>query len=144
MPLAMEQKDCGTSIARVKRVMRFLRRNQYLLLFAAMLVFSAVMVIRQFVINQSTHIELREDFILLCERNEMKASQRLYDQLMRELPSLSEPSLVTDLQRAAMLVDPKTPAPENLLWKYYAAVKSEMEKRSEQRLKHALQHAEQN
>ncbi len=124
--------------------MRFLRRNQYLLCFAAVLVFSAVMVVRQFLINQSAHVELREDFILLCERNETKASERLYQLLVQELPSVSEKGLVEDLERSAMLVDPRTTTTDSLLWKYYVSVKNELDKRSRNRLPRALRRAEQN
>jgi len=48
--------------------MRFLRQNQYVLLFMAVVVFSSVMVVRQFMANQSVHSERREDLILLQER----------------------------------------------------------------------------
>jgi len=121
--------------------MRFLRRHQYLLCFLAVLVFSSVMVIRQVTNNQSAHVELREDFSLLHERGEAKPEERLYQLLIQELPRLNEKALVDDLQRTVMLVDPKTPQLDNLVWKYQVSVKNELAHRSQQRLARALQEA---
>lgn len=122
--------------------MRFLRRHQYLLLFLGVLVFSSVMVIRQFLANQSAHVELREDFLLLCERGETKVSDELYQALIQALASLDEKSLVDDLQRTRLLVDPQTPDKNNLVWKYYVSVKNELRRRSEQRLARILRGSE--
>ncbi len=118
--------------------MQFLRRHQYLLCFLGVLVFSCVMVLRQFLANQSAHVELREDFLLLHERGEAKACDALYQQLIEALAGLDEKSLVDDLQRTVLLVDPKTPDKENLVWKYYISVKKELQRRSEQRLARVL------
>jgi cell division protein FtsL len=114
--------------------MRFLRQNQYVLLFLAVLVFSSVMVVRQFLANQSAHSERREDLILLQERGDTKTSAWLYQRLIQELPELSERSLVEDLARTALLVDPKKPELENLVWKYYVSVKKELQRRAEHRI----------
>ncbi|MBI3853897.1 MAG: hypothetical protein HY298_27035 [Verrucomicrobia bacterium] len=122
--------------------MRFLRRNQYLLCFLAVLVFSCVMVLRQLMANQSAHVEMREDFLLLHDRGEAKASERLYQLLIQQLPDLSDKSLVDDLQRTSLLVDLKTPDLQNLVWKYGVSVKRELQKRSERRLSRALERAE--
>jgi hypothetical protein len=124
--------------------MRFFRQHQYLLCFLAVLVFAAVMVIHQFLANQSAHVELREDFLLLHERGEVKACDALYQQLIQALAGLDEKSLVDDLQRTRLLVDPKTPDKENLVWKYYISVKNELERRSEQRLRRVLEHPGEN
>ncbi len=118
--------------------MRFLRRHQYLLCFLGVLVFSSVMVLRQFLANQSAHVELREDFLLLHERGEAKACDVLYEQLIQALAKLDEKSLVDDLQRTRLLIDPKTPDKENLVWKYYVSVKNELRRRSELRLARIL------
>ncbi len=118
--------------------MQFLRRHQYLLCFLGVLVFSCVMILRQFQANQSAHVELREDFLLLHERGEAKACDALYQQLIQALASLDEKSLVDDLQRTRLLIDPKTPDKENLVWKYYVSVKNELQRRSEQRLVRVL------
>ena len=122
--------------------MRFLRRNQYLLCFLGVLVLSCVMVLRQFMVNQSAHVQRREDFILLHDRAETKACERLYQLLIQELPDLSERSLVDDLERTSLLVDPKTPDLDNLVWKYYVSVKNELRTRAERRVARALERAE--
>jgi hypothetical protein len=122
--------------------MRLLRRNQYLLCFLGALVLASVMVVRQFIANQSAHIELREDFILLHDRAETKACAGLYATLIEQLPRLSDRSLVDDLERTSMLVDPKTPDQDNLVWKYHLSVKRELEQRAENRLRHAVERAE--
>lgn len=121
--------------------MRFLRRNQYLFFFLAVLVLSCVMVVRQYLANQSAHVEMREDFILLQERNRPQACARLYQLLIQQLPRLGEKALVDDLQRTSMLVDAKSPQIDNLVWKYYVSVKNELEKRSDRRLARALERA---
>jgi hypothetical protein len=118
--------------------MRFLRRHQYLLCFLAVLAFSCVMVMRQFLANQSAHVELREDFLLLHERGEAKACDALYQELIQALAALDERSLADDLMRTGLLVDPKAPEVSNLVWKYYVSVKRELQRRSEQRLARVL------
>jgi len=122
--------------------MQFLRRHQYLLCFLGVLVFSSIMVLRQFMANQSAHVELREDFLLLQERGELKAGDALYQQLIQELANLDEKSLVDDLQRTRLLIDPQTPDKENLVWKYYMSVRNELRRRSEKRLAHILEQSE--
>ncbi len=121
--------------------MQFLRRNQFLLCFLAVLVFASVMTIRQFKANDSAHDETREDFIFLVERGELQPAGHLYQVLIQELPELSEKTLVDDLQRLTMVADPKTPDPENLTFKYYVGVKKELDRRSVQRLSSALEQA---
>jgi hypothetical protein len=122
--------------------MSFLRRNQYLLLFVAVLTFSCVMVVRQYLINQSAHVQMLEDFLMLCEREEVKPSEKLYQLLIQQLPELNDKSLVDHLARTGMLVDPKTPNPASLVWKYHVSVKNELARRSNQRLARALKRAE--
>ena len=122
--------------------MRFLRRHQYLLCFLGVLVFACVLVLRQFISNQSAHVELREDFLLLHERGESKACDALYQQLIQALAALDEKSLVDDLQRTRLLIDPQKPDKENLVWKYYVSVKNELQRRSEKRLAHILEQSE--
>ena len=122
--------------------MRFFRRNQYLLCFLAVLVFSCVMVLQQFIANQSAHVEMREDFLLLHDRGETKPCERLYQLLIQQLPDLTEKSLVDDFQRASLLVDLKTPDLDDLVWKYHVSVKNELRKRSDERLARALRRAE--
>ena len=122
--------------------MKFLRRHQYLLCFLAVLVLSSTMVVRQFLANESAHVDLREDFILLHDRGETAACDSLYQQLIQELATLNAKTLVDDLQRTSLLVDLKAPDVQNPVWKYYMSVKKELEKRSEQRLARILERVE--
>ena len=124
--------------------MRFLRRHQSLVLAVAVLMFCSVMVVRQLILNHSAHVELREDFLLLHERGNARETERLYQMLVQDLPSLNTRGLVEDLQRTAMLVDPAKSQPENFIWKYHQCVKNEMFRRSESRAAHALKRASQN
>jgi len=102
------------------------------------------MVVRQFLLNQAAHVELREDFLLLHERGNARETERLYQLLVQDLPSLNTRCLVEDLQRTAMLINPAKLQPENFVWKYHQCVKNEMFRRSETRAAHALKRASQN
>jgi len=119
--------------------MQFLRRNQYFLLTVAVLFFASVMTVRQLQANRSAHIERLEDFILLQEQDNPKLLERRYELLVQELPDLNDQALLDDLQRTAMVIDPKSPQPDSLLWKYHVGVRNELRKRSERRLRRALQ-----
>ena len=123
--------------------MRFLRRHQSLVLAVAVLLFCSVMVVRQYLLNHSAHVELREDFLLLHERGSARETERLYQMLVQELPSLNTRGLVEDLQRTAMLIDSSKSQPENFVWKYHQCVKNEMFRRSETRAAQALKRASQ-
>jgi hypothetical protein len=118
--------------------MRFLRRNRYFLIFAALLLFCGVMVLRQMAINQSAHIDLREAFILLHAKGYKNEAQRLFQRLLAELERLPDKTLTEDFQRTQRLVDPARQDPENLIWKYHWTVSNELEKRSESTLARAL------
>jgi hypothetical protein len=76
------------------------------------------------------------------ERGDGKSAEHIYQLLVQELPDLNEKTLVEDLERTAMLVDPKAPDTQNLVWKYQAGVQKEMQRRSEQRIGRALERAE--
>lgn len=121
--------------------MRFLRRHQSLVLALAVLVFCSVMVIRQYIVNQTAHVELREDFILLYERGNATETERLYQMLVQDLPGLNTRGLIEDLQRTALLMDRTKPEPESLLWKYHQCIKNEMFRRAERRAALALMRA---
>src|SRR5262245_38149700 len=99
--------------------MRFWRRNQYFLLTLAALILSSVLVVCQFRMNESAHVQRLEDFILLQNRGDTKSCEWLYQRLVQELPGMSDKSLVDDLQRTGMVVDAKTPQLENLVWKFH-------------------------
>ena len=114
--------------------MQFLRRNHFALLTVAVLIFSSVMVVQQFLANQSAHTRQVEDFLLLHQRGEQKTCAHLYQLLVQQLPHLTDRALVQDLQRTAMILDPKTPQLDNLVWKYHISVKNELRHRSEKRL----------
>lgn len=118
--------------------MRFLVECKFALLFAAVLTFCSVMVLRQARSNQSAHSELREAFILLQSRGYTNQSQRLYNRLLHHLQDISNRDLREDFQRTLTLVDPATPQPHNLIWKYHWTVSNELEKRSESSLARAL------
>ena len=122
--------------------MRFLRRNQFVLCSFAVLIFSSVMVVRQFIANEAAHVQMREDFLLLHDRPENESCERLYQLLIQQLPDLRDQTLADDLQRTAMLVDADSPELDNLVWKYHVSVKNELRKRSEQRLGLAAESAE--
>lgn len=122
--------------------MQFLRRNQYFLFTLAVLLFASVMAVRQFVANQSAHVQRLENFILLHERGEAKLSERLYQRIVQELPALSDKGLVDDWQRTVLLVDSKTPQLDNLLWKYHVSVNNELKRRADKRLQAVLKQAE--
>lgn len=101
-------------------------------------VFSSVMVVRQFIVNQSRHEELREAFILLCNKGYTEESQRLYQRLLLRLEETPQKNLIEDIQRTSMLVNPAEPHTDNLIWKYHWSVKNELEKRTTTELAKAL------
>jgi len=123
--------------------MRFLVECKFALLFAALLTFCSVMVLRQARTNQSAHTELREAFILLQSRGYTNQAQRLYNRLLRDLQNLSNRDLREDFQRTLTLVDPSVQQPQNLIWKYHWTISNELEKRSEGSLAKALDLAKQ-
>jgi hypothetical protein len=120
--------------------MRFLR--YFALGSLLILTFSSVMVVRQFLLNQSRHEETREAFILLHTKGYTEESQRLYQRLLLRLQETPQKNLIEDLQRTSMLVNPAEPQADNLIWKYHWSVKNEMEKRATTELAKALKIAE--
>ena len=100
------------------------------------------MVVRQFMVNQSRHVTLREYFILLYSKGYRQEAERLFKRLMREFDSLPNKALMDDYQRTLMLVDPATQQPDNLIWRYHWTVSNELEKRSESTLQRARKMAE--
>ena len=121
--------------------MQFLRRNLYALLVVSVLLFSSVMVVQQYLANQSAHAQAVEDFLLLHERGETKPCEHLYQVLVQRLPHINDRDLVQDLGRTAMVVDVKVPQLDNLVWKYHVGVQNELKHRSEKRLEAAAQSA---
>ena len=117
--------------------MRHLRRNRFLVIFAALLVFCSLMVIRQITANQSKHIEVREAFILLYIKGYKPEAERLYRRLLHDIEDLPNRTLIEDFQRTLLLVDPTVQQPDNLIWKYHWTVSNELEKRAESTLMRA-------
>ena len=111
--------------------MRFFRGNRFALIFFVLLIFCSAMVVSQFMVNQSRHVDLRENFILLYSKGYRPQAERLLKRLMRELDGLTNKALMDDYQRTLMLVDPATQQPDNLIWKYHSTVRNELVKRSE-------------
>ena len=125
--------------------MRFFRSNRFALIFFVLLIFCSAMVVRQFMVSQSRHVELRENFIVLCTKEYQEKAERLYKRLLRELEGLPNKALMDDYQRTFMLVYPETQQPDNLIWKYHVTVRNELVKRSqgtEDTLQRALKMAE--
>jgi hypothetical protein len=122
--------------------MRFFRRNKYPLLCLAVLLLSGVMVLRQFMANQSAHVELREDFILLLENGDENPATRLYQLLIQQLPELSDHALVEDIQRTAMSLGTNSTNPDHLLWKYQRSARNELHKRADRRIERARARAQ--
>jgi hypothetical protein len=89
--------------------------------------------------NLSRHSGDVEDFLLLEEHNETKACEHLYQVLIQRLPHMRDRELVQDLQRTAMVIDPKLPKRESLVWKYHVSVNNELKRRAEKRLKTLLE-----
>ena len=119
--------------------MRFLLECKFAVIFAAVLTFCSIMVLRQSTLNQSAHSELREAFIILHSRGYTNEAQRLYNRLLRDLQTISNRDLREDFQRTLTLVDPAVQQPANPIWKYHWTVSNELEKRSEGSLARALQ-----
>ncbi len=115
-----------------------------LLVLAVLLLAACLLVLRQVSVHQNRHAELREAFILLHTKGYRPEAQRLYERLLGEVDHLSNRLLLEDFQRTLTLVEPARPQPDNLIWKYHWTVSNELEKRSEQTLKRALELAREN
>ncbi len=122
--------------------MRVFRGNRFAWIFLGLLIFCSAMVVRQFMANQSRHVELREYFILLYSKGYRQESERLFKRLMRELETLPNKALMDDYQRTLMLTDPTKPDPDNPIWRYHWTVSNELDKRSESTLQRARKMAE--
>ena len=114
--------------------MHFFRGNRFALIFFVLLIFCSAMVVRQFMVNQSRHVELRENFIVLYSKGYPEKAERLYKRLLRELEGLPNKTLMDDYQRTFMLVYPERQQPDNLIWKYHVTVRNELVQRSENRI----------
>ena len=119
--------------------MRFVKRHRYALGFLAILVLCSVLVQWQVLQNQSRHVRMREDFIMLQQRGHVKPAERFYQLLVQSLPDLQDNCLLEDFQRTGMLVDTNKPQMENLIWKYHISVRNEITQRTEKRVARLLE-----
>ena len=122
--------------------MRFLHQYKFILSFLVLLVFSSMMVIRQFQVNRSRHAEYLNAFIILQTKGYTNQAQKLYLRLLKDMDDLPNQTLFEDFQRTLMVVDPSIHQPENLLYNYHWTVSKELEKRWERNLVEALKLAE--
>ncbi len=122
--------------------MRFIQKNRYMLCFVAVLLFSSVMIVRQFMAGEAEHVKKRENFLLLHELGKAQLSQRSYQLLIQELPGTSDAVLAADLQRTALLIDASKPDLDNLVWKYHISVRNELKKRAERRIAQLIRNPE--
>ena len=111
-------------------VKKFFQRHQFVLLFLITLLFCNVMVLRQYIANQSKHVALREAFIYWQEKGVLPEAERCYERLVFDLKALPTKALVDDIQRTVPLVSTSTDEPENLTWKYYWTVRNELARRT--------------
>lgn len=100
----------------------------------ALLVFCSVMVVKETLARRNRHVELREAFILLHSRGYTNDAQVLFQQLLKEVPKLSNKELMDDFQRTVILVDPTIRQTSNPLYDYHWTISNELDKRSEDTL----------
>ena len=118
--------------------MIFVRKYRELLLFVALLTCCGMLVVRQSMVNQSRHVELREALILLHTRGYHEEANRVYLRLLDDLTGLSDREMMDDFQRTLTLVNPYEDESENPVWNYHWTVSNKLEKRAESTLKRAL------
>ena len=123
--------------------MRFFRRNIYPLLFCAVLVLSSILVVRQYLTNLSAHTERRENFIALQQMGHAKLAEHFYQVLIQTFPKLSDRELWEDAYRTGIVIDVKTPQPQNPVWKYHFSVRKELELRTQRRVARLVPPSEQ-
>jgi hypothetical protein len=121
--------------------MRIVRKYWSLVLFVVFLVGCSVLIIHQFAVNESRHVELREAFILLQSKGYQREAAQLYHRLLSEVGDLSNALMWSDFQRTLTLIDPASDETNNLIWQYHWTISNELEKRSESNLEKALKMA---
>jgi len=120
---------------------RFLLRNRHPLTALAVLAVACLFVLYQFTLNESAHVRLREDLILLEHTEHNAEASHLYQHLVQKLPGLSLTALIDDLERMTLVVGTNAAAGESLSAKYHTAVRRELEQRASRRLPTALKRA---
>lgn len=96
-----------------------------------MLVFSAVMAVRQFAINESRHAEMREALIFLQVNGYNVEAERVYSRLLTNLRREPTRHLVDDLQRTASLVTTNDRPDKNIVLRYNMTIRRELDLRFE-------------
>jgi hypothetical protein len=134
----LEHRACARtslfSFYRRADILRDMRLSRQGLLFLAMmvvLIFSAVMAVRQYVENHARHSELREALIFLHDRGYNDEAQRVYTRLLMKMEHEPTRHLVDDLHRTSMVTPTNQSASTNILVRYHLSVKKELEKRFE-------------
>ena len=118
--------------------MNLIRKYRALVVFVGFLVACSVLVVRQYTVNRTRHVDLREAFILLQSKGYQAEAGRLYQRLLGEVAALPNGALLDDYQRTLTLVDPMSGESTNLIWRYHWTLSNELEKRSESSLQKAL------
>ncbi len=118
-----------------------IRKYRSLVLFIVFFAACSTLIVRQFIVNQSRHVELREAFILLYSKGYQPEAERLFQSLLADVDGLSNAMVWDDYQRTLTLIDPTRDQPDNLIWQYHWTVSNELEKRSESLLQKALKMA---
>jgi len=118
--------------------MNFLKRHQYALMILAVVILSCILITYQYLANDSAHVQVREDFILLATSGNVKQAEHLYQELILHLKDLPDQSLIADFQRLAVLDLREKQEPGSLAAKYMAAVQNTLEKRAADRVSKLL------
>lgn len=122
---------------------RFLWRNRQPLTAVAVLAVACLFVFYQFALNESAHVRMREDMILLEHAEHNAEASHLYQRLVLKLPNLPFTAVIDDLERMAAVTGTNTAAGTSFAAKYHAAVRRELEQRASRRLPAALKRVHQ-
>lgn len=109
--------------------MRLARERILLFLGFAILLFCAVMAVRQFAQNQSRHAELREAFIFLHRTGHRAEAEKLYTKLLWNLDTEPTQHLVADFERTSIAAPTNESPNTNILVRFHRSVQKELEKR---------------
>jgi hypothetical protein len=122
--------------------MRLARQRNFVLALMVVLIFSAVMAVRQYAENQSRHAELREAFIFLHSRGYHAEAEKLYPKLLGNLQHEPTRHLVEDLQRTSIVAPTNESPATNVLVRFHRSIKRELESRFEREYLQARKIAE--
>jgi hypothetical protein len=122
--------------------MRLARERILLFLGFAILLFCAVMAVRQFAQNQSQHAELREAFIFLHRTGHRAEAEKLYTKLLWNLDTEPTQHLVADFERTSIAAPTNESPNTNILVRYHRSIQRELEQRFSKEYLKARAHAE--